>query len=236
MKEVHKPVKKEGDKQQTARQIYHELRLMQEDPIKTCIGVNPGTGAVFFPYDWKEIYAVESTRIYPQERGIFSDLSTTAAELVGGRGGITEEDCQDGLTHIFETFVKPKTILEGFGESTITKNQLIITQTGKLCETYPETKALGKEELSVYTVSGIERFGQLLKVPHRIHEAFGTYDNFRNALGDVDTNGIDHYDPEKRTDDGEKVWNLFRRKGSLPELVEEATTQPPPKYPDISFY
>ncbi len=224
---------KEGERKTSAKKIYNELRLMQNDPIKTCLGPIEGTGVVFFPYGGFDAYSVELTRSYPNEQGLLSLPQTK--ELVVGRGDITDADASGGITHIIEGIVEdPATIYEGFGDPKTIELQQYITQNGKICQIYPTTETRSPEELSVYTISAIERFGQLLKVPHRIHEEFGTYENFREALGAVKTNGIDHYDP-RETDDESDSWNLFRREGALPQLVEKAAEQSHPKQPNISL-
>lgn len=219
MREIARPSGPEKQKL-AARKIYDELTLHQDSAIKPCMGPKIEMGIVFFPQPGDKIYSVEISRYLPERPS--PDLFAEMQQYVQERVGISEEESQYGLTHIKEGFVTdPTTIYEGDGDPKTIELEHWYIGKGLNYQKNRGKKLWERGELSAFALSAMREIEQLRRIPFKIKQKFTTYDAFKEALGDVDTNGIDHYTPVEI--DGVKTpWNLFRREGSLAQLVAKA--------------
>ena len=159
---------------QIASEIYRKLQDLRGSARLESFN----QGEAIYPEIGKRIKIARLNLVLDQEKEWFRER------------GFTEEDLSSGITAIIEyQFLNPNWPKEPFKQEPRI-GYYNISGKGKIVKS-SEDKWQEVEELNPEQLDALQRISQLFIIPRQILEVFETYDEFVEAVGNFDGNGID---------------------------------------------
>ncbi len=188
-KETRRRTREQAERTSLAQSLYTDILKVQTDPIKTAI-TSPGIGSTFFPLPDGSVKEVHIASV--------DAFAFTSAKKKFIARGFNEDDLQNGVMIITQASRPDMSYAYTYGPSAAGEGEqsfVYVSGTGRVItrdntsndpEKYHEL-----DRLDPFYLEAVSRVASLSQIPYHIREAFGTYAEFKHALGPADTIGLD---------------------------------------------